>query len=139
MQNHWNLASKQFEKAFEENTFGHTCGVCDRFWFQKDLRHTKKQFIIDLLKSEFPFDKVEEFIRRYAEAIMRIIPEFKVNKDVPITISGDFNMGINKDPSIIQFLKEELNLDYMPTSSPTTLGNTTIEHQHRHHAVCLVL
>jgi hypothetical protein len=49
MQNHWNLASKQFEKAIEENTFGHACGVCDRLWFEKDLRHTKKQFIIDLL------------------------------------------------------------------------------------------
>jgi hypothetical protein len=42
-------------------------------------------------------------------------------------ISGDFNIDINKDPSIIQFLKEELNLDYIPTSSPTTLGNTTID------------
>jgi hypothetical protein len=48
-------------------------------------------------------------------------------KDVPIIISGDFNIDINKDPSIIQFLKEELNLDYIPTSSPTTLGNTTID------------
>jgi hypothetical protein len=37
------------------------------------------------------------------------------------------NIDINKDPSIIQFFKEERNLDYIPTSSPTTLGNTTID------------
>jgi hypothetical protein len=41
--------------------------------------------------------------------------------------SGDFNIDINKDPSSIPFLKEELNLDYIPTPSPTTLGHTTID------------
>jgi hypothetical protein len=42
-------------------------------------------------------------------------------------INGDFNIDINKDLSIIQFLKEKLNLDYIHTSSPTTLGNIAID------------
>jgi hypothetical protein len=87
MQNHWNLTSKQFEKAVEENTYGHACGVCDRLWFEKDLRHTKKQFIIDLLKSEFPFDKVEEFrmcsnwsLRRYCGMYAREVDVTRLRK-----------------------------------------------------------
>jgi hypothetical protein len=52
------------------------------------------------------------------------------NEDMCLDIApGQFSrpIDINKDPSIIQFLKKELNLDYIPTSSPTMLGNTTID------------
>ncbi|KPU75573.1 uncharacterized protein Dana_GF26351 [Drosophila ananassae] len=32
------FAHKQFQKMFVENPFGYACSVCDRLWFEKDLK-----------------------------------------------------------------------------------------------------
>ncbi|GFV00018.1 uncharacterized protein TNCV_4056911 [Trichonephila clavipes] len=38
MQNHWRSADKLFKTVFEANPFGLSCSVCDRLWFERDLK-----------------------------------------------------------------------------------------------------
>ncbi|GFV66369.1 uncharacterized protein TNCV_1478331 [Trichonephila clavipes] len=38
MQNHWRSADKRFKTVFEANPFGLSCSVCDRLWFERDLK-----------------------------------------------------------------------------------------------------
>ncbi|GFX78084.1 uncharacterized protein TNCV_972381 [Trichonephila clavipes] len=47
MQNHWRSADKRFKTVFEANPFGLSCSVCDRLWFERDLKkmkHTSQHF-----------------------------------------------------------------------------------------------
>ena len=32
-------AHEEFKKKFTNNTFGHSCSVCDRLWFKIDLKN----------------------------------------------------------------------------------------------------
>ncbi|GFY02508.1 uncharacterized protein TNCV_3503891 [Trichonephila clavipes] len=41
MQNHWRSADKRFKTVFEANPFGLSCSVCDRLWFERDLKKVK--------------------------------------------------------------------------------------------------
>ncbi|GFX65329.1 uncharacterized protein TNCV_3168761 [Trichonephila clavipes] len=41
MQNHWHSADKRFKTVFEANPFGLSCSVCDRLWFERDLKKLK--------------------------------------------------------------------------------------------------
>ena len=34
----WQLATKHIHKTFFNNEFGHACDVCDRLWFQMDVK-----------------------------------------------------------------------------------------------------
>lgn len=47
----------QFYNAFKNNSFGHSCAVCDRLWCEKDLKKTT-QFHDDILQVILP---VSEF------------------------------------------------------------------------------
>jgi hypothetical protein len=36
-------ADAEFKKRFLDNTFGYACSVCDRLWFDKDLRSVPRE------------------------------------------------------------------------------------------------
>ncbi|GFY18044.1 uncharacterized protein TNCV_3385351 [Trichonephila clavipes] len=60
MQNHWRSADKRFKTVFEANPFGLSCSVCDRLWFERDLKKVKHRNISFLL-TKFPDENVTEF------------------------------------------------------------------------------
>ncbi|GFV91114.1 uncharacterized protein TNCV_896351 [Trichonephila clavipes] len=45
MQNHWRSVDKRFKTVFEANPFGLSCSVCDRLWFERDLKKVKHRNI----------------------------------------------------------------------------------------------
>lgn len=45
MTNHWRLASNRFNQVFMNNKFGHACEICDRLWFERDLKKVKEQHL----------------------------------------------------------------------------------------------
>ncbi|GBP92637.1 hypothetical protein EVAR_62210_1 [Eumeta japonica] len=59
MQNHWRSGHKHF-KVFEANPFGLSCSVCDRLWFERDLKKVKHRNI-SFLQTKFPDENVTEF------------------------------------------------------------------------------
>ncbi|GFT15661.1 uncharacterized protein TNCV_4985841 [Trichonephila clavipes] len=60
MQNHWRSADKRFKMVFEANPFGLSCSVCDRLWFERDLKKVKHRNI-SFLQTKFPDENVTEF------------------------------------------------------------------------------
>ena len=38
VQDHWRAADERFKTVFETNTFGLSCSVCDRLWYDRDLK-----------------------------------------------------------------------------------------------------
>ncbi|GFV35194.1 uncharacterized protein TNCV_619911 [Trichonephila clavipes] len=60
MQNHWRSADKRFKTVFEANPFGLSCSVCDRLWFERDLKKVKHRNI-SFLHTKFPDENVTEF------------------------------------------------------------------------------
>ncbi|GFU18529.1 uncharacterized protein TNCV_4175361 [Trichonephila clavipes] len=60
MQNHWRSADKRFKTVFEANPFGLSCSVCDRLWFERDLKKAK-HCNISFLQTKFPDENVTEF------------------------------------------------------------------------------
>ncbi|GFT43284.1 uncharacterized protein TNCV_2521271 [Trichonephila clavipes] len=59
MQNHWRSADKRFKTVFEANLFGLSCSVCDRLWFERDLKKVKHRNIY-FLQTKFPDENVTE-------------------------------------------------------------------------------
>ncbi|GFW85706.1 uncharacterized protein TNCV_853561 [Trichonephila clavipes] len=59
MQNHWRCF-KRFKTVFEANPFGLSCSVCDRLWFERDLKKVKHRNI-SFLQTKFPDENVTEF------------------------------------------------------------------------------
>lgn len=45
IRDNWMLATRQFDKMFNGNSYGHPCNVCDRLWFEKDLKKVKDQHL----------------------------------------------------------------------------------------------
>ncbi|GFV48767.1 uncharacterized protein TNCV_625541 [Trichonephila clavipes] len=60
MQNHWRSADKCFKTEFEANPFGLSCSVCDRLWFERDLKKVK-HCNISFLQTKFLDENVTEF------------------------------------------------------------------------------
>ncbi|GFY24337.1 uncharacterized protein TNCV_1013861 [Trichonephila clavipes] len=60
MQNHWRSADKRFKTVFEANPFGLSCSVCERLWFERDLKKVKHRNI-SLLQTKFPDENVMKF------------------------------------------------------------------------------
>ncbi|GBP89824.1 hypothetical protein EVAR_66714_1 [Eumeta japonica] len=60
MQNHWRSADERFKTVFEANPFGLSCSVCDRLWFERDLKKVKHRNI-SFLQTKFPDENVTEF------------------------------------------------------------------------------
>lgn len=54
------LADIEFDKRFTSNPFGFSCSVCDRLWFERDLRPSPIR-AKQLLTSEFPNENVDTF------------------------------------------------------------------------------
>ncbi|KAL4719032.1 hypothetical protein ACJJTC_000391 [Scirpophaga incertulas] len=53
MENHWRSADNRFKTVFEANPFGLSCSVCDRLWFERDLKKVKHRNIT-FLQTKFP-------------------------------------------------------------------------------------
>ncbi|GBN86172.1 hypothetical protein AVEN_220381-1 [Araneus ventricosus] len=54
--------AKHFLKQFTENEFGHSCNVCDRLWFLKDVTPArKKEKLLSVFRAEFPDKDVQAF------------------------------------------------------------------------------
>lgn len=51
----------QFYNAFKNNSFGHSCAVCDRLWCEKDLKNTT-QLHDDILQVILP---VSDFLLKF--------------------------------------------------------------------------
>ena len=47
--------------------------------------------------------------------------------DVPTIITGDFNLDVQKESWIIDFMRHTFDSELAKNSSPTTLGNTKID------------
>ncbi|GBP21987.1 hypothetical protein EVAR_18628_1 [Eumeta japonica] len=60
IQNHWRSEDKRFKTVFEANPFGLSCSVCDRLWFERDLKKVKYRNI-SFLQTKFPDENVTEF------------------------------------------------------------------------------
>jgi len=46
-------AHRQFKEKFSENNFGYACSVCDRLWYDKDLKPASIN-CVTILAAEFP-------------------------------------------------------------------------------------
>ncbi|GFT83702.1 uncharacterized protein TNCV_2826201 [Trichonephila clavipes] len=60
MQNHWRSVDKRFKTVFEANPFGLSCSVCDRLWFERDLKKVKHRNS-SFLQTKLPDENVTEF------------------------------------------------------------------------------
>ncbi|GBP80837.1 hypothetical protein EVAR_99932_1 [Eumeta japonica] len=107
MQNHWRSADKRIKTVFEANPFGLSCSVCDRLWFERDLKKVKHGNI-SLLQTKFPDENVTEI--RLCSTCSKSIDANK----------------IPQNSYLVEFMRNEFGLNYVQTS-PTTLGNTTID------------
>ena len=56
----WVRASIQFQKIFSDNVFGFECGVCDRLWFQRDLKSIDAG-VASFLGEYFPGENPAQF------------------------------------------------------------------------------
>lgn len=56
----WKSATLRLQRMFFENDFGHTCSVCDRLWFARDLRLATSR-IAGFLAEYFPHDDTSMF------------------------------------------------------------------------------
>lgn len=50
------FADIEFQKRFYENTFGSDCGICNRLWFERDMRQIPSK-AVDLVARMFPGEK----------------------------------------------------------------------------------
>jgi hypothetical protein len=53
-------ATEYFHKHFNENIFEYACNVCDRLWFEKDLKQVTDRHL-DILSKEFVNENVSQF------------------------------------------------------------------------------
>jgi hypothetical protein len=52
---------------------------------------------------------------QYSDSIKKIEPD----TDIPIVLTGDFNIDVQGNQSLLEFTKREFRLEYVPTT-PTT-------------------
>jgi hypothetical protein len=57
---------------------------------------------------------------QFSDSIKKIIPDYELDTDIPIVLTGDFNIDVQGDQSLLEFIKREFRLKYVPTT-PTTL------------------
>jgi len=62
----------------------------------------------------------------YSESVKKIFPNLEPDTETPIVLTGDFNIDVRRNQSLVEFMQHEFRLQYVPTT-PTTLGNTTID------------
>ncbi|GFX16965.1 uncharacterized protein TNCV_2519421 [Trichonephila clavipes] len=103
MQNHWRSADKRFKTVFEANPFGLSCSVCDRLWFERDLKKVKHRNI-SFLQTKFPDENVTEF--RLCSTCSKSIDANNTLKyieyfteDEQVTIYGTTEVDVEPQPS----------------------------------------
>jgi hypothetical protein len=65
-------------------------------------------------------------LMQFSDSIKTIIPDYEPDTEVPIVLTGDFNIDVQGGQSLLEIMKREFRLEYVPTT-PTTLGNTTTD------------
>ncbi|KDR12824.1 hypothetical protein L798_13243 [Zootermopsis nevadensis] len=65
-------------------------------------------------------------LMQYLESVKKIFLNFLPDTETPIVLTGDFNIDVRRNQSLVEFMQREFRLQYVPTT-PTTLGNTTID------------
>ncbi|GFV57651.1 uncharacterized protein TNCV_3132391 [Trichonephila clavipes] len=63
---------------------------------------------------------------RYSANLTKLIPNSQPDLETPIVLCGDFNCDPQQNSYLIEFMRNEFDLNYVQTS-PTTSGNTTID------------
>ncbi|GBN08360.1 hypothetical protein AVEN_123161-1 [Araneus ventricosus] len=61
---------------------------------------------------------------KYSETSLLIDEEFQIDKDVPIIVTGEFNVDVKRNEKAFGFMKKHFDLNMVPTNSPSTLGNS---------------
>jgi hypothetical protein len=64
----YDQANEYFQKNFIGNPFGYVCDICDKLWYMNDLKQVK--------------EKMFKFLPR------------RGSEDMPIILTGDFNVSI---------------------------------------------
>ncbi|GFV15154.1 hypothetical protein TNCV_4328011 [Trichonephila clavipes] len=62
----------------------------------------------------------------YSANLTKLIPNSQPDLETPIVLCGDFNCDPQQNSYLVEFMRNELGLNYVQTS-PTTLGNATID------------
>ncbi|GFW29825.1 uncharacterized protein TNCV_3936921 [Trichonephila clavipes] len=62
----------------------------------------------------------------YSANLTKLIPNSQPDLETPIVLCGDFNCDPQQNSYLVEFMRNEFGLNYVQTS-PTTLGNTTID------------
>ncbi|GFW35158.1 uncharacterized protein TNCV_5067231 [Trichonephila clavipes] len=62
----------------------------------------------------------------YSANLTKLILNSQPDLETPIVLCGDFNCDPQQNSYLVEFMRNEFGLNYVPTS-PTTLGNTTID------------
>ena len=75
-------ADAEFKKQFLDNKFCFVCSVCDRLWFEKDLRPVPRGSI-GLLATEFPGEDVSTF--RACNTCYKSLAQLKVPQRVRVS------------------------------------------------------
>jgi hypothetical protein len=63
---------------------------------------------------------------QYSDSIKKIFPDYEPDTDIPIVLTGDVNIDAEGNQSLLELMKFEFRLEYVPTTQ-TALGNTTID------------
>jgi hypothetical protein len=63
---------------------------------------------------------------QYSDSIKKNIPDYETHTDIPIALTGDSNIDVQGNQSLLKIMKRKFCLEYVPTTT-TTLANTTID------------
>jgi hypothetical protein len=70
-----------------------------------------------------PNSKVErclfQALMQFSDSIKKIIPDYVPDTDILIVLTGDFNIDVQGNQSLLEFIKHEFRLEYV-TTTPTT-------------------
>jgi hypothetical protein len=58
-------------------------------------------------------------LMQYSNSIKKIILYYEPDTNIPIVLTGDFNIDVQGNQSLLEFTKREFRLEYVPTT-PTT-------------------
>ncbi|GFX24825.1 uncharacterized protein TNCV_4489161 [Trichonephila clavipes] len=62
----------------------------------------------------------------YSANLTKLIPNSQPDLETPIVLCGDFSCDPQQNSYLVEFMRNEFGINYVQTS-PTTLGNTTID------------
>jgi hypothetical protein len=67
-------------------------------------------------------------LARYGKSILKVIPKFEVELEVPIAFMGDVNVELNDRHELTEFMAREFGIQHHCFALPTTLRNSRTVH-----------